>query len=68
MIRDAMRGKELVGMGRLVLARRERPIIVEPKGKGLRGMKLRYAHEVRSEAEYFADIPEYLHCPMRCCG
>jgi non-homologous end joining protein Ku len=56
-IRDAMRGKELVGMGRVILSKRERPIILEPLGNGLRGMTLRYAHEVRSEAEYFADIP-----------
>jgi DNA end-binding protein Ku len=53
-----MRGKEMAGMGRIILAKRERPIIVEPLGNGLRGMTLRYAHEVRSEAEYFADIPE----------
>jgi DNA end-binding protein Ku len=52
-IRDAMRRKDMVGMGRVVLAKRERPIIVEPMGNGLRGMTLRYAHEVRSEAEYF---------------
>jgi len=26
-------------------------------GAGLRGITLRYAHEVRSETEYFADIP-----------
>jgi non-homologous end joining protein Ku len=57
-IREAMRGKEMVGMGRIILAKRERPIIIEPLGNGLRGMTLRYAHEVRSEAGYFADIPE----------
>jgi len=57
-IREAMRGKEMAGMGRIILAKRERPIIIEPLGNGLRGMTLRYAHEVRSEAEYFADIPE----------
>ena len=57
-IREAMRGKEMVGMGRIILAKRERPIIIEPLGNGFRGMTLRYAHEVRSEAEYFADIPE----------
>ena len=66
-IRDAMRRKEMVGMGRVVLAKRERPIIIEPMGNGLRGMTLRYAHEVRSEAEYFADIPE-ISCRMRCSG
>ena len=32
-------------------------LILEPLGNGLCGMTLRYAHEVRSEAEYFADIP-----------
>jgi DNA end-binding protein Ku len=57
-IRDAMRGKEMVGMGRVVLSNRERPIMIEPMGNGLRGVTLRYAHEVRSEAEYFADIPD----------
>jgi Ku protein len=56
-IRDAMVSKGLVGLGRIVLANRERPIIIEPMGIGLRGITLRYAHEVRSETEYFADIP-----------
>ena len=51
-IRDAMAAKGLVGMGRVVLANRERPIVVEPKGNGLRGITLRYAHEIRSETEY----------------
>jgi Ku protein len=45
-------------MGRVVLANRERPIIVEPMGSGLLGITLRYAHEIRSETEYFADIPQ----------
>ncbi len=56
-IREAMRGKDMVGLGRVVIAKRERPIILEPMGKGLRGMTLRYPYEVRNEAEYFADIP-----------
>ena len=42
----------------MTFAKRERPIIIEPMGDGLRGITLRYAHEVRSEAEYFADIPK----------
>ena len=45
-------------MGRVVLARRERPIIVEPIGNGLLGFTLRYAHEVRKPTEYFAEIPK----------
>ena len=52
-----MAAKGLVGMGRIVLSNRERPIMVEPNGMGLRGFTLRYAHEVRSETEYFANIP-----------
>jgi non-homologous end joining protein Ku len=57
-IRDSMAGKGLVGVGRVVLANRERPIIVEPMGSGLLGITLRYAHEIRSETEYFSDIPQ----------
>jgi hypothetical protein len=34
-IRDAMREKDVVGLGRVVLARRERPILVEPMGNGI---------------------------------
>jgi Ku protein len=56
-IRDAMAAQGLVGMGRVVLSNRERPILIEPMGNGLRGITLRYAHEVRSEKEYFAEIP-----------
>ena len=57
-IRDAMRGKDVVGMGRVVLARRERPVIVKPMGDGICGITLRYSHEVREEARYFANIPK----------
>jgi DNA end-binding protein Ku len=46
-------------MGRVVLSNRERPIIVQPWGKGLLGVTLRDAHELRSDAEYLADIPEF---------
>ena len=57
-IRDAMRSRDMVGIGRVVLAKRERPILLAPLDKGLRGMTLRYAHEVRNAAEYFAGIPD----------
>jgi DNA end-binding protein Ku len=56
-IREAMANEKLVGMGRVVLTNRERPLIVEPMGLGLRGFTLHYAHEVRPERDYFADIP-----------
>jgi len=57
-IREAMKAKGVVGLGRVVLSKRERPIILEPFGKGIRGMTLRYPYEVRSEKEYFDDIPD----------
>jgi DNA end-binding protein Ku len=57
-IRDAMKGKGTVGVGRVVISKRERPIILEPFGKGIRAMTLRYPYEVRKEDEYFADIPD----------
>ena len=53
-----MRDKKMVGLGRVVISKRERPIILEPLGKGLQGMTLRYPYEVRKEDEYFADIPD----------
>ncbi len=62
-IRDAMIAKKMVGIGRVVLQKRERPILLEPFGKGIRGMTLRYPYEVRSENEYFEDIPELKLAP-----
>ncbi|MFL9826724.1 Ku protein [Rhodoplanes sp. SY1] len=57
-IREAMRGKGMVALGRVVLARRERVLALEAFGKGLRGTLLRYPYEVRSEEPYFDEIPE----------
>lgn len=55
-IREAMREKNVVGIGRVVLYRRERPIMLEPRGKGLVATTLRYAYEVRKDSDYFDDI------------
>src|SRR5271166_4463919 len=57
-IRDAMRDEKVVGLGRVVIARRERVMLLEPLGKGLLGTVLRYASEVRAEDSYFEDIPD----------
>ncbi|MDB5510566.1 MAG: Ku protein [Enterovirga sp.] len=57
-IRDAMREKSVVGLGRVVLYRRERPILLEPRGKGLVATTLRYAYEVRKDEDYFEEIGE----------
>ena len=57
-IRDAMRGKSMVALGRIVLAKRERVIALEPYDKGLLGTTLRYAYEVRKAEEYFDGIQD----------
>jgi DNA end-binding protein Ku len=57
-IRDAMSGADVTGLARVVLSSRERPFLVEPMGNGLRGVTLRFAHEVRSDNDYFSDIPD----------
>src|SRR5213076_2379446 len=57
-IRDAMRGKEMVGLGRIVLAKREHVIMLQPWEKGLMGTTLRYAYELRESKDYFGEIPE----------
>ena len=57
-IREAMRSKALVALGRIVLAKRERVIALEPHEKGLIGTMLHYPYEVRNSKDYFADIPE----------
>jgi len=57
-MREAMRAKKVVGIGRVVISKRERPIILEPSGKGMRGMTLRYPYEVRDEKEYFSEIAD----------
>jgi DNA end-binding protein Ku len=57
-IRDAMNREAVSGLARIVLSSRERPLLLEPMGRGLRGVTLRFAHEVRNDSEYFSEIPE----------
>src|ERR1700675_2558346 len=56
-IRDAMKDRDRVALARIVLTNREHIIAIEPLGKGLLGITLRYPYEVRDEHEYFDDIP-----------
>jgi DNA end-binding protein Ku len=56
-IREAMRGKGMAALGRVVLAKRERVIMLEPRDKGLMGTTLRYPYEIRDAKEYFDNIP-----------
>jgi Ku protein len=57
-IRDVIRDKGMVALGRVVLTRREHVIMLEAFDKGLLGTTLRYAYEVREAAGYFEEIPE----------
>src|SRR5262249_18389696 len=62
-IREAMRGKGMVALGRLVLSKRERVIALEPYDKGLLGTTLRYPYEVRKAEDYFCDLPDLTIAP-----
>ena len=53
-----MRGKDMVALGPLVLAKRERVIVLQPWDKGLMATTLRYPYEIRDAKEYFDDIPD----------
>jgi DNA end-binding protein Ku len=57
-IRDAIREKKMVALGRIVLTRREHVVMLEPFDKGLVATTLRYAYEVRDKKDYFEDIPD----------
>jgi DNA end-binding protein Ku len=57
-IREAMRLEGLVGIARVVLYRRERLLMLLPRGNGIVGTTLRYKNEVRDERSYFDDIPD----------
>lgn len=52
-IRDAMEAQKMVGISRLVISRRERAVMLEPRGKGIVLWTLRYGDEVRGEETYF---------------
>lgn len=56
-IREAMAATKMVGISRLVLYRRERAVMLEPRGNGIVLWTLRYGDEVRPQSEYFSGIP-----------
>ena len=57
-IREAIRKEGMVALARVVFTSREHVIALEPRGKGLLGVTLRYPYEVRKEDEYIADIED----------
>jgi DNA end-binding protein Ku len=56
-IRDAMAREKVAGVAWIVLSSRERPFLLQPMGKGLRGVTLRFAQDVRGEHDFFESIP-----------
>jgi DNA end-binding protein Ku len=56
-IREAMKKKDMVGLGRVVMHRRERLLMLQPRRKGIVATALRYKPEVRDESVYFDKIP-----------
>lgn len=54
-IRDAMEATRTVGISRLVMYRRERAVMLQPRGRGILLWTLRYGDEVRDPGPYFSD-------------
>lgn len=57
-IREAIKAKDMVAIGRVVFTSREHIIALEPRGRGMMGMTIRYPYEVRDEKDYFGDLPD----------
>lgn len=57
-MREAMRRTKRIGIGRVVLSGKERPVALKPHGKGFVFFTLRYVSEVRQTSLYFEDIPD----------
>jgi DNA end-binding protein Ku len=55
-IRDAMQATHMVGISRLVLYRRERAVMLEPRDRGIVLWTLRYGDEVRDPSIYFGEL------------
>jgi DNA end-binding protein Ku len=55
-IRDALATKKMAGLARMVLYRRERPVIIEALGKGMLLTTLRYDNAVRQPETVFDGI------------
>jgi DNA end-binding protein Ku len=57
-IREAIREEGMVALGKVIFTSREHVIALEPRGKGMLGITLRYPYEIRDERQYFDDIPD----------
>jgi len=57
-IRDAMASSRVVGVSKLVIGRRERAVILEPRDEGIVLWTLRFGDEVRPQESYFDGIDD----------
>jgi DNA end-binding protein Ku len=57
-IREAMRKSGMVGLARVVLYRRGRILMIEPRDNGLIGTTLHYQYEIREDKPYFESVPD----------
>lgn len=57
-IRDALRSEEMVGLARVVLFRRERILMLQPRDQGIVATSLHFVNEVHASAGYFDEIPD----------
>src|SRR5262245_27207163 len=57
-IRDALKKSGKLGVGQVTMSGREYLVAVGPIGRGLGMHIMRYADEIRSTAQYFADLPD----------
>lgn len=55
-IREAMVANKVVGISRLVMYRRERAVLLEPRDRGIVLWTLRYGDEVRDADDYFKPV------------
>ena len=57
-IREALDKKKMAGLARIVLYRRERPVVIEPLGKGMLLTTLRYDNTVRKADTVFDEVKD----------
>jgi DNA end-binding protein Ku len=57
-IRDALKHKKVAGLGHAVIGRRERPVMIQPRGKGMMLTTLRDPDEIRKPETAFNDIDD----------
>ena len=55
-IREALKHKGVVALGHAVIGRRERPVMIQPRGKGMMLTTLRDPDEIRKPEEAFDEI------------